>query len=116
MLADVFEFFDEHGLTPDLLREVSQHQVGRLADAFDATDLDPAVIARDRSVPLASLGGFLALRSPHAGELDRRLRERGVYADHRADILRLGPAPYLSDSQLDDAAAALVESARSLTG
>src|SRR5690606_3428914 len=51
--AEVFEFFDEHGLTPDLLREVSQHQVGRLADAFDATDLDPAVIARDRSVPLA---------------------------------------------------------------
>lgn len=114
--AEVFEFFDEHGLTPDLLREVSQHQVGRLADAFDATDLDPAVIARDRSVPLASLGGFLALRSRHAGELVRRLRERGVYADHRADILRLGPAPYLSDSQLDDAAAALVESARSLTG
>lgn len=114
--AEVFDFFDEVRLTPALLREVSQHQVGRLADAFDAADLDPAVITRDRSVPLAALGGFLALRSPHAGELVRRLRDRGVYADHRGDILRLGPAPYLSDRQLDDAAAALVESVRSLTG
>ena len=113
--AEVFAFFDEHGLTPELLREVSQHQVGRLAGAFDAADLDPAVITRDRNVPLTSLGGFLALRSPRAGELVRLLRERGVYADHRVDVLRLGPAPYLSDSQLDDAAAALVESVRSLT-
>ena len=114
--AEVFDFFEEHGLTPELLREVSQHQIARLAHAFDAADLDPAVITRDRSVPLTSLGGFLALRSPHAGELVRRLRERGVYADHRGDTLRLGPAPYLSDRQLDDAIAALVDAVRGLSG
>src|SRR5690606_23358586 len=56
--AEVFAFFEEHGLTPELLREVSQHQVGRLAEAFDAADLDPALISRDRSVPLSALGGF----------------------------------------------------------
>src|SRR5690606_10027220 len=74
--AEVFDFFDEQGLTPDLLREVSQHQTGRLAAAFDAADLDPAIITRDRSVPITALGGFLALRSPHAHAPGQRLRER----------------------------------------
>ena len=40
--AAVFDFFREQGLTPALLREVSQHQIGLLAAAFDALDLDPA--------------------------------------------------------------------------
>ncbi|HEX7089580.1 MAG TPA: hypothetical protein VF192_05555 [Longimicrobiales bacterium] len=114
--AEVFDFFEEHGLTPELLREISQHQIARLATAFDAADLDPALITRDRATPLDAFGAFLALRSPHAGELVRRLREHGVYADSRGDVLRLGPAPYLSDRQLDDATAALVESVRSLRG
>ena len=38
----------------------------------------------------------------------------GVATDYRDDLLRLGPAPYLSDRQLDDAIAALGEAARQL--
>ncbi|MFI5236038.1 MAG: kynureninase, partial [Gemmatimonadales bacterium] len=38
--AAVFDFFDGQRLTPALLREVSQHQIGVLAAAFDALDLD----------------------------------------------------------------------------
>lgn len=105
--ARVFDFFAEHGLTPRLLREVSQHQVGLLAREFDACEADPAIISRDRSVPLEALGGFLALRAPRAGELWRKLRERGVFTDYRGDVLRLGPAPYLSDQQLVQAVAVL---------
>ncbi|MGH7644775.1 MAG: kynureninase, partial [Gemmatimonadales bacterium] len=90
--AAVFAFFEEHGLTPALLRQVSQHQVGRLAALFDALDLDPAVMSRDRAVPLTALGGFLALRAPQATDLCRRLRDRGVVADSRGHVLRLGPA------------------------
>jgi kynureninase len=108
----VFDFFHEQGLGPDLLRQVSQHQVGLLADRFDALDADPAVIGRDRTVTLRELGGFLALESPHAEELCRGLRDRGVLADYRANVLRLGPAPYLSDQQLSMAMDAL----RSLVG
>ena len=67
-------FFEERAVTPSLLREVSQHQIGLLAGRFDDLDADPAVIDRDRSVPLADLGGFLALRSPHAGRLQQQLR------------------------------------------
>lgn len=111
--AEVFDFFDERGLTPEFLREVSRHQVGRLSAGFDALDLDPEVIVRPR-IPPERLGGFLALRSVRAGEIRAALRERSVLCDHRDDLLRLGPAPYLSDRQLDDAVAALGGAARSL--
>ena len=40
------------------------------------------------------------------------LRARGVMVDTRGDILRFGPAPYLSDVQLRDAMGALGEIAR----
>ena len=110
--AAVFDFFREQGLTPALLREVSQHQIGLLASAFDALDLDPAVLSRDRACPLEEVGGFLALRCPAASTLVRRLRARGVWADARGEVLRLGPAPYLSDRQLRDAVGLLGEVAR----
>ena len=107
--ARVFDFFEEQALDPSILRQVSQHQVGLLAALFDELDADPRAITRDRSLPLEGIGGFLALRSPRAGELCRRLRERGVLTDYRGDVLRLGPAPYLSDHQLAAAVAALRE-------
>jgi kynureninase len=108
----VFDFFCAHGLTPELLRTVSQHQIGLIASAFDALDLDPRRLSRDRACPLDEVGGFLALRSPSAGALVRSLRTRGVWTDARGEILRLGPAPYLSDRQLQDAIGLLGEAAR----
>ena len=110
--AAVFDFFREQGLTPALLREVSQHQIGLLASAFDALDLDPAVVSRDRGSPLSEVAGFLALRSPVATSLARQLRTRGVWTDARGEVLRLGPAPYLCDRQLRDAIALLGEVVR----
>jgi kynureninase len=110
--AAVFDFFRERGLTPQLLREVSQHQIGLLASAFDALDLDPTVMSRDRTCRLEDIGGFLALRSPVAAALVRDLHARGVSADSRGEVLRLGPAPYLSDRQLRDAVGLLGEAAR----
>jgi kynureninase len=110
--AAVFDFFCEQELTPALLREVSQHQIGVLASGFDALDLDPAVVSRERDVPLSEIGGFLALRSPRATSLARELHARGVLTDARGDVLRLGPAPYLSDPQLREALGILAEVAR----
>jgi kynureninase len=110
--AAVFDFFEEHLLTPELLRRVSQHQVGLLARRFDELDCDPRLLTRDRSTGLERIGGFLALRSPRAAELGRALHERGVFTDHRGEILRLGPAPYLSDQQLTAAMEILGEVVR----
>jgi kynureninase len=108
----VFRFFETQRLTPTLLREVSQHQVGVLATEFDALGLDPQIVDRDRSVPLTEIAGFLALKCPRAGEVTRALKERGVATDARGDALRLGPAPYLSDRQLRDAIGLLGEVVR----
>lgn len=111
--AEVFDFFAEQRLTPELLRELSQHQLELLRDEFDALSLPRHVIAR-RDVPLDRLGGFLALDAPRAQDIQRELAVRGVHCDHRGQVLRLGPAPYLSDVQLRDAIAALGEVARGL--
>jgi kynureninase len=110
--AAVFDFFQEEGLTPALLREVSRHQIALLASAFDQLDLDPRVVSRDRGSPLSEVGGFLALRCPDASSLARTLQARGVLTDARGEVLRFGPAPYLSDRQLRDAIAVLGEVAR----
>lgn len=107
--AAVFQFFREQQLAPSLLREVSQHQVGVLAQAFDTLDLDPRVVSRDRTAPLGEVAGFLALRSPRARELSAALQARGVLTDSRGSTLRLGPAPYLCDQQLRDAIGQLGE-------
>jgi kynureninase len=112
--AAVFAFFEAQGLTATRLREVSQHQVGLLAQHFDALEIDPRLIRRDRSVPLTRIGGFLALRTPHAAALYDGLRQRGVTSDYRGELLRLGPAPFLADRQLEDAVAALGEAARGM--
>jgi kynureninase len=58
--------------------------------------------------------GFLAIRAPQAGELCAALRQRGVFADARGEIMRLGPAPYLSDDQLAAAIDLLGEAVRGL--
>ena len=89
--AAVFDFHEEVGLTPELLREVSQHQIGVLARSFDALDADPAVIRRDQTVPLDQIGGFLALEAPAAGVLAAALHREGVFTDYRGRYL----VPYL---------------------
>jgi kynureninase len=107
--AAVLDFFERQELTPAFLREVSLHQNGMLASAFDELDAPPEVITRDRSAPREAFGGFLALTAPKAGEIRKTLAERGVLTDSRGDKLRFGPAPYLSDSQLEAAIATLGE-------
>jgi kynureninase len=107
--AAVLDFFEAQGMTPRALRETSRHQVRLLAESFDARDADPSLIDRDRSVELDNVAGFMALRSPRAGELSAALAERGVMTDYRGDTLRFGPAPYLTDGQIEAAMAALGE-------
>ena len=111
--ARVMEFFAEQDLTPRRLRAISQAQVGRLLTQLADADLDPTLIALP-SGPLGQLGGFVALTSPVAENLRAFLLSAGVLCDHRGTTLRLGPAPYLTDAQLDDAAAAVIEAARSV--
>ena len=95
--AAVFKFFEEQGFTPERLRELSQHQVGMLA----------AGMGFEPDVPITELAGFLAFPSGEAPRLHEALKQKGVWTDYRGTVLRLGPAPYVTDRQLNAATAAL---------
>jgi len=105
--AAVFRFFRDRGLTPDVLRKINRRQVDRLTrgvvglvgeDALPGTRRGPHGVA-----------GFLAVRLPEgrAEEVRNALRDEGIRTDTRGDLLRLGPAPYVSDEQIDATVAAL---------
>ena len=104
--AAVFDFHVAQGLTLDRLRAISIHQVGLLENGILSLDVDPSV-AHVVRIPAERRGGFLAIRSPRASELAQALRHHAVFADARGEILRLGPAPYVSDEQLSEAVAKL---------
>ena len=108
--ASVMDFFAREGLDATFLRKNSQRQLGLLRERFLALDLAPELLALAAPGQVSELGGFLALRSARALELCQALRVRGVATDARGDILRLGPAPYLSDAQLHGAMDALGDS------
>jgi kynureninase len=107
--ARVFGFFEEQGLTPALLQQSYRHQLEVLACGFDALGAPDEVITRDRTTPLSGFGGFLALGTPDASRLQTALRDRRVITDSRGRFLRFGPAPYLSDVQLEAAIGTLGE-------
>ena len=111
--AAVFQFHDEQRLTPEHLRTISLQQVARLKSRVEALDIDGKVL-RIEPMPDERRAGFLALRTPRATLIAQSLRSRNVFADARGDILRLGPAPYLDDGQLDAGVAALAEAIRDL--
>jgi kynureninase len=47
------------------------------------------------------------LPEPRAAKIQKALRKKDIWTDHRGDMLRLGPAPYVTDDQLQEAVRAL---------
>lgn len=105
--AAVFDHFDRLDLTPKRLAAINQRQLTRLKEQLVALGLPPQRIALAHETKAPQRAGFLALRTPFAQTLSQALRAHQVYTDARHDILRLGPAPYLSDAQLDQGIEAL---------
>jgi kynureninase len=89
--ARVYEFFQEQGLTPEALRESYLRQTTLLAELLGEDE------------PREQFGGFIALETPDAEAISQQLAEEGVMTDARGRYLRLGPAPYLTEVQLEDA-------------
>ena len=101
--AAVFDFLEREGLTPDVLRAVSQRQVRLLVELCGEWPIPYRVQFPRPRAEVDALAGFLALRTPLAPALVRLLKERSVLVDHRGDVLRIGPAPYVRDDQLAEA-------------
>lgn len=98
----VRRFFDAQGLTVAARRACSLRQTARLIERASALSLEVATPrAEERR------GGFVALRLADAGAAVDGLRAAGVWVDARGDLLRLGPAPYTTDEEIDQAMEAL---------
>ena len=89
-LREAMRTFETQGLMPSELRALSQRQIAALASALGI----------QTDVELQEIGGFLALHTRDAERLHKALREHDVWTDYRGKTLRLGPAPYVTDSQL----------------
>jgi len=110
----VFDYFERRQLTPEFLHDVNNHQLNLLAKRFRRCDFDERVIKLTTDVEY--LGGFIAFESPYANQLCELMRDRGVHTDYCKQWLRMGPAPYLCDEQLEDGIDALAEAVQELTG
>lgn len=101
--AKVVEFFKEQGLTKEVLRDQYVQKVELLRKYFQEKDFDPSVIrlTHEKSIT-ENNGGFLSLTSPKAREIRAALIEREIFTDARDQILRFGPAPYTTTSQIQD--------------
>lgn len=101
--AKVVAFFRKQELTPEVLRNQYKAQVGLLRERFLGKKLDTSLIRLTHEEPLEKNGGFLSLTTPHARDIRARLMHNGVFTDARGDILRFGPAPYITSSQIEQA-------------
>jgi kynureninase len=97
----VTRFFDAQGLDVATLRAISLRQTGRLLAGLDGLDI---VTPRDDG-----RGGFVSVRVADASDAVSMLRARGILTDARGPLLRLGPAPYVTDAELDLAIGAVRE-------
>ena len=77
---------------------INQHQIGILANGM---------------IPhFHDIGGFLAIEMQNPAVVQETLRKQEVWTDYRGNTLRLGPAPYLSDDQINEAVEALRDERR----
>ena len=104
------EFFEEQGLTKEILRDQYVQKVEILKKYFLDKDFDPSVIrlTHEKSITEHN-GGFLSLTSPKAREIRAELLARDIFTDARDQILRFGPAPYTTTTQIEDVMVALNE-------
>lgn len=101
--AKVVGFFEDQGLTSSVLRQQYLNQTGLLKDLFLQQEFDPEIIKLRHNRRLEENGGFLALQSPFARTIQSKLMEKNVFTDARGDILRIGPAPYTTSEQINQA-------------
>jgi len=107
----VLDHWDRFGFDLERLAATYRAQTGRIIERLDEA---PGTFELLSPRAAEQRGPFVTVRHRQAGAVVERLRERGVFVDARADRLRLGPAPYLTDDEIDRGVSAAIEVARSL--
>jgi selenocysteine lyase/cysteine desulfurase len=105
--AKVVEFFRDMNMSPKLLHGMYRTQVAYLKETFlNLLDGHPSIKLKHNE-PAENTAGFLALHTPDAVTLHKKLLEKGVFTDARGSTLRFGPAPYITSDQIESAMKAL---------
>lgn len=99
----VARFFAEQSLDVDALRAESLRQTQRVLALLDAAGADVRTPREDHA-----RAGFVSVRFEDAAARCEALRARGVYVDSRGDLVRIGPAPYTTDDEIDEGVAAVL--------
>ena len=108
----VLRHWQRFGLDVPALRAISIRQTRRIVEQLDAARCGELASSRRDE----RRGGFVALRQARAAEIAKRARARGVFVDARGDLLRLGPAPYLTDEEIDRGVEVVITLSREVAG
>lgn len=92
----VTEFMDAQGMTVAALHALYARQTERIFAALEARGW-----ASETPRAADARGGFVAVRVRDATSVVEGMRARGVHVDARGEIVRLGPAPYVTDDEID---------------
>jgi len=106
----VLAHWESFGLGVEELAASYRRQTRRIIEHVDRAGDIELVSSRDDE----RRGAFVTLRVARAGDAVKRLRERGVWVDARGELLRVGPAPYLTDDEIDRGMAAVIDVAHEL--
>ena len=99
--AAVARFFNEQGMTPQWLRERSLIQTQRLIEGLDG------YLTLRSPHDETQRAGFVVFEHPDAYRIVHELRQQQILIDARGTAVRLGPAPYTLDDEIDRAIEAL---------
>lgn len=101
--AKAVDFYESHGLTPEVLQYLYEEKVSLLKESFKAKKFATENIRLTIDETPDKTGGFMSLTSPKARDIRAILLERDVFTDARDQILRFGPAPYTTSKQIHEA-------------
>lgn len=104
-----FDFMNSLGLTTEVLHQRSLHLTQCIIDLFDSLELESLGMKLATPRNADERGGFISLVHPRANDLRIKLREKRVWTDARGHCLRLGPAPFVLEEEIEDAMKILQE-------
>jgi selenocysteine lyase/cysteine desulfurase len=107
----VMAHWDALGLDVSALRAISTSQTRRVMKRLEMRAPDVAIVSDSDDRRRA---GFVTVRHDRAGDIVSKLRDRGVLVDSRGSLLRIGPAPYLLDEEIDRGVDIIAETISSL--
>jgi len=99
----VMDWMNEVGLSVKVLRQQASRQTSLLVECFEASGLIEKGFELASPRDSARRGSFVSFRHANAKAICHKLAASGLRTDARNDLLRLGPGPYTSSTDCEQA-------------